>query len=106
MVKAFRDDSGPAGHCTFGAHINILHVWLGPEKPALCETNQKKKIYIFTVALRVHVLMVKFIPLLQVVLQNNGVTFDLIFVDGQCEISMLFPQPGKFAASFCGFGEL
>lgn len=61
---------------------------------------------IFTVALLVHVLMVKLL-LLQVILQNNGVTFDLIsiFFDRHCEISMLFYQPGKFAASFCGLGE-
>ncbi len=85
------------------AHME--HMWhiacvVGPENK---HSVRKKKI--FTVALLVHVLMVKLLPLLQVILQNNSVTFDLIWSDRHCEISMLFYQPVKFAASFCGFGE-
>ena len=62
---------------------------VGPEKQQ--HSVRKKPIYLQWH--HVHVLMVTFIPLLQVVLQNNGVTFDLIFVDRHCEISMLFYQP-------------
>ena len=87
------------------AHLE--HIWhfcmcSWARKQALRE----RKIYIFTVALHVHVLMVKLLPLLQVILRNNGVTFNLIFFWQACEISMLFHQPGKFTASFCGFGGI
>lgn len=77
---------------------------VGPENEHSVRKEKKK----ITVALRVHVLMVKLLSLLQVLplLQNNGVTFDPIFVDRRCEISMLFYRPGKFAASFCGFGGI
>lgn len=69
--------------------------------------KKNKKTKNITVAHGVHVLIVKLLPLLQVLplLQNNGVTFDLIFVNRRCEISMLFYQPRKFAARFCGFIE-
>lgn len=98
MIQARQDTA----HLEHRRHFACV---VGPEKRALREKKKiTKKI---TVALRVHVLMVKLLSLLQVLplLQNNGVTFDLTFVDRRCEISMLFYRPVKFAASFCGFGE-
>lgn len=54
-VKAFRDDSGPAGHCTFGAQMKIcMCSWARKNEHSV----RKRKI--FTVALSVHVLMVIF----------------------------------------------
>ena len=60
-------------------------------------------------ALLVHVLTLE-------LLQNYNVTFDLIlsfffffflfFFDRHYKISLLFYEPEKFAANFCGFGEL
>lgn len=93
MIQAWQDAS------------YFMHIWhfacgLGAEKHYMRNKN-------ITVAHGVHVLIVKLLPLLHILplLQNNGVTFDLIFVDRRCEISMLFYQPRKFAARFCGFIE-
>lgn len=109
VLKAFRDHSGPAGHCTFWEHIrHFLHVCLGLKTSSLWEGK------LFTVALLVHVLMVE-ILLLQALPQINDVTFHTAFIwldffstdyyifDRHCELSMFFYQPRKFAASFCGF---
>lgn len=65
--------------------------------------REKKKI--FTVALLVHVLMVKLLPL-QVILQNNGVTLDLIFfLTGIVKYPCNSTSPENLLPVFVGLGN-
>lgn len=103
VVKAFRDHSGPAGHCTFWEHIRHFCMCGWAWKQALCEKNSYLQWhslfmcwwwnYFFFFRLFLRIMASHFIQ-----------TF--IFFDRHCEISMSFYQPRKFAASFCGFGEI
>lgn len=51
--------------------------------------------------------MVKLLPLLQVILRNNGVTFDLIFsLTGIVKYSCYSTGPENLLPVFCGFGGI
>lgn len=93
VVKAFRDDSGPAR--TFGAHMTCV---VGSEN----KHSVKRKNYLMT--LLVHVLMVEL--LLQAISQNNGVTFEpIFFLTGIVKYPCYSPSPKNLLPVFVVLGN-